>query len=1193
MANLSVHGVKMVMPNLLKTLEETQWRTRVAAIQLLGAMAYCAPKQLSQCLPQIVPALIECFSDTHPNVQKSVKHALTSVGSVIKSPEISALVPSLLAALEDPNRKTTPALDTLMHTAFVNCVDSPSLALIIPILRRGLKDTNMDVKRKTAQIVGSMCSLITNPKDVLPYLPNLLPPLKEVLVDPIPEVRSVAAKAMGTLIAGLGEANFSELVPWLMETMQNSKAQVERTGAAQGLAEVLLSLGPDRLEALIPKIVVNIQSSNPNVREGHFALLMHLPTAFGSAFSPFISATLPEIVNGLADEVDTVREAAFMAGRVTVNLFAFTDLEAILPVLQQGLFHGSWRVRQSTVQLLGILLFRIVGATGKVQLSGNDDDCISTEAQNNTIIRTLGKGRRDDVLASLFVLRSDLHTSVRNESLHVWKTIVVNTPRTLVDILPALTSILIKALACSDEEQRQVAGQALGDVVRRLGDRVLPTIMPILEEGLANGNTETRQGVCLGLSELIKAATRVQVQNYLHVILPAVRTALCDPEQLVQEAAAESFLSLSVSAGSKVIDDVVPALLSNLNNPDTNSSALLGLREILRRRSTAVFPYLLPKLLARPVTEVCAHALGYLAKAAEPPLNKNLDRILPVLVEASSRAEKVGDDQLNQALLQSMRSVVSAISTPGIHLLIQELYAHLDSEDTYVRRMGAMMVEALCNDSAADWSNQLSTLMEKLFLCLADDSTQLQAAAVSALNALIATINKDSMPLYVANVREGLDAARAVVQRRRHQEKDVTVPGLSAPKALDAVLLILVQSLIASGNTETRQAAAAAIGDLVVLTDVSALRSAVLKMTGPLIRIFGERCTWQVKATILQSLTMLLEKVGVQLKPFFPQLQPTFLKALKDSTQLVRDRAVEALRKLAALLPRLEPLLNDLQVESEVNPEAGVRASALQAIQLILPEVAPRLAPGYLSEIIAKFAQALGSSSEDLREETARVVGTACALVTEVQPLKDVVSAHIARTAPAAWQARHSQALAMFELTRHITSAQLLSEITPTLVPCINAYLADDKVPVMTAGVQIVGALVSHISPNESNAVIEGALANLVPALVPLLSNESPELRTAVLNATKAIGKSAHKAIRPHLTLIVPQVLNSAKDRNIAIKLAGERCLMHCLKLSKGTSAVLTSYLADCGDTEHSKSLGDYAKRVLSRLAEDSDADDE
>ena len=72
-----------------------------------------------------------------------------------------------------------------------------------------------------------------------------------------------------------------------------------------------------------------------------------------------LQEVLPSILDGLADEAEGVRDAALAAGRTFVDLYAETALPLLLPAVEDGILNDNWRIRQSSVELLGQLLFKV------------------------------------------------------------------------------------------------------------------------------------------------------------------------------------------------------------------------------------------------------------------------------------------------------------------------------------------------------------------------------------------------------------------------------------------------------------------------------------------------------------------------------------------------------------------------------------------------------------------------------------------------------------------------------------------------------------------------------------------------------------------------------------------------------------------------------------------------------------------
>lgn len=992
MSKLSAHGVKLILPAILKSLSDQAWRTKQGAIELLGSMAYCAPRQLADSLPMIVPKLTDAFADTHPKVRDSGRKALEDIGSVIRNPEVASLSMILMSALSDPSKHTRGALEALLACEFMHSIDAPSLALLVPVLQRGLKDRSADVKRKAALITGNTCSMISEAKDLLPYLAAILPGLKSTCIDPIPDVRATAAKALAALVRGMGEDKVGDVVPWLVETLKADSSSSERSGGAQALSEVLVVLGPNRASTVLGDLLPLAVHPKGSVREGVLWVLCFLPGAMGKDFAPIIPQALPVILAGLSDEVEAVRDVSLRAGQMLVSTNGKAHADQLLPALEEGLFDDNWRIRQSSVQLLGDLLY-LIGDTKEVALDEGaaEDDARGSTRAGEAIEEALGMERRNGILASLYLIRSDTSAVVRQSALQVWKTVVPNTPKALREILPILIRQIVSALASDHPDKRTVAGRALGDIVKKLGDQVLPEVVPFLREGLVAGSDNMRQGVCLGLAEVMDCATPRQVEEFIDTLVPAIQDALCDPSPQVREQSAQAFHSLYKAVGVRSIEHVVPSLLGQLGQEgnderasNVRERAVYGLKEVLQLRPRDLLPYLIPKLVAAPISTAHARALGAVTEVTGGSIHSHLAVIIPAVVAELARIDSLaltidepGSRELADALKHGASTLVSSIETVGVAWLCNEMARQMSSADSRERKWAVWLVEQFLRGTGADFEGRIPQILKELLQRLVDGEQAVLIATWSALKALNARVLPEQLVEHLTFARSII---ASIVSDARHRKggggagAEFYLPGVNIPKGLEP-LLPMYQHGLMYGSAEVREAAASGIGELVEVTSTKFLQPFLIKLTGPLIRIVGDRFPPGVKAAILHTLGLLLGKGAASLKPFVPQLQTTFVKALGDASRAVRKEGQIALSRLMGLTTRVDPLISDLSSGALSTGDKQVRIAILEALANVLELAGSKASQGAVEQVIQGLKELQDEADDGVRTAAIRVLG--------------------------------------------------------------------------------------------------------------------------------------------------------------------------------------------------------------------------
>ncbi|KAL9182685.1 hypothetical protein ACHAXT_013337 [Thalassiosira profunda] len=206
--NVNPFAMKSLLPVIFSKLPvEKKWPIRELALKCVASFGETAPKQLGNALPEVVPEVTACMWDTKKQIKKAATDAMREACKVIGNKDIEHMTEKILTAISKP-KEVPEIMHEMAGVTFVQSVESPALAMVVPLLLRGLREKQTATKRQSAVIINNMSKLVDDPIDAAPFLPLLLPALEtnaSSIADP--EARAVTEKAVEQLnrLQGLAE----------------------------------------------------------------------------------------------------------------------------------------------------------------------------------------------------------------------------------------------------------------------------------------------------------------------------------------------------------------------------------------------------------------------------------------------------------------------------------------------------------------------------------------------------------------------------------------------------------------------------------------------------------------------------------------------------------------------------------------------------------------------------------------------------------------------------------------------------------------------------------------------------------------------------------------------------------------------------------------------------------------------------
>ncbi|WVN88120.1 uncharacterized protein L203_103321 [Cryptococcus depauperatus CBS 7841] len=285
-------GARKVFEVLACVLDETKgWRTKIATLKAMeGLVKPGAEDYVANELGTVIPIVEHAMHDTKSEVSTAAQKAATTLCSILPNADVIKHIDLLVSAMASP-AAVPSTIKGLSSTTFVAEVNGPTLAVMVPLLTRALKERSTDTQRMTCVVIGNLVKLVRDPTVAARYLGPLFGGVQQIAEGAaFPEIRAFAQTALDILIGAGASAVATPLPP------RNIASSVTET-----------------LTVMVPHLAIPDFPAHPS-----------LPLSASLPNSPIIAHALEYQGNVVADLVDMRRwDASIWEGK---GLGAFMKL---------------------------------------------------------------------------------------------------------------------------------------------------------------------------------------------------------------------------------------------------------------------------------------------------------------------------------------------------------------------------------------------------------------------------------------------------------------------------------------------------------------------------------------------------------------------------------------------------------------------------------------------------------------------------------------------------------------------------------------------------------------------------------------------------------------------------------------------------------------------------------------------------